>query len=86
MESPRTNSSLITDPKELAEVVALIEEAGVFGLDLEFIPERTYFPIICLVQIAVQDKVFLVDPIELKDLQILWKTVADGRIVKVLHA
>ncbi|MFA7335863.1 MAG: ribonuclease D [Candidatus Obscuribacterales bacterium] len=91
MESPKSDSSkrntaLITDPKDLEEVVALIEEAGVFGLDLEFIPERTYFPIICLVQIAVQDKVFLVDPIELKDLQILWKTVADSRIVKVLHA
>ncbi len=77
---------LITDPAELQEVVDLIDKAGVFGLDLEFIPERTYYPIICLVQIAVKDKVFLVDPIELKDLQNLWIKVADASITKVLHA
>ena len=70
MESPKRNTALITDPKDLENVVALIEEAGVFALDLEFIPERTYFPIICLVQIAVQDKVFLVDPIELKNREV----------------
>lgn len=82
----KSDTLLIKDPAKLQEVVALIKEARVFGLDLEFIPERTYYPIICLVQIAVKDKVFLVDPIELKDLQVLWETVADPTIVKVLHA
>lgn len=80
------NNNLIDSAAGLAKVVAQIDQAGVFGIDLEFIPERTYYPIICLVQVAVADQVYLVDPIKLKDLQILWERVADPGIIKVLHA
>jgi ribonuclease D len=78
--------ALVDNAQELEKVVAMIDQTKVFGLDLEFIPERTYYPIICLVQVAVGDRVFLVDPIKLKDLQILWQRVADASITKVLHA
>jgi len=77
---------LIFEAEELEIVLAQIDESKEFGLDLEFIPERTYYPIICLVQINVQEKVYLVDPIKLKDLNKLWQRVADPAIVKVLHA
>jgi ribonuclease D len=77
---------LIACAEELEQVLAQIDESKEFGMDLEFIPERTYYPIICLVQINVQDQVYLVDPIKLADLQKLWERVADPAIVKVLHA
>ncbi|MBU6451945.1 MAG: ribonuclease D [Cyanobacteria bacterium REEB67] len=77
---------LIACAEELEQVLAQIDESKEFGMDLEFIPERTYYPIICLVQINVQDQVYLVDPIKLVDLQKLWERVADPTIVKVLHA
>ncbi|MBS1999679.1 MAG: ribonuclease D [Cyanobacteria bacterium SZAS LIN-2] len=77
---------LIVDAAELDHVLQQIDESKEFGLDLEFIPERTYYPIICLVQINVQDKVYLVDPIKLQDLNLLWQRVADPSIVKVVHA
>jgi ribonuclease D len=77
---------LIFEAGELDAVLAQIDESKEFGLDLEFIPERTYYPIICLVQINVQEKVYLVDPIKLKDLDLLWQRVADPSIVKVIHA
>lgn len=77
---------LIHEAAELETVLAQIDESKEFGLDLEFIPERTYYPIICLVQINVQEKVYLVDPIKLKDLNLLWQRVADPAIVKVVHA
>lgn len=85
-KSIEPEQALVDNARELESVVALIDEHRVFGLDLEFIPERTYYPIICLVQVAVGDRVFLVDPIKLKDLQILWQRVADPSITKVLHA
>jgi ribonuclease D len=77
---------LIYEAGELEAVLAEIDESKEFGLDLEFIPERTYYPIICLVQINVMEKVYLVDPIKLKDLNLLWQRVADPSIVKVVHA
>jgi ribonuclease D len=77
---------LITDMTELDHVLAQIDEHKEFGMDLEFIPERTYYPIICLVQLNVGAKVYLVDPIKMQDLQALWQRVADPSIVKVLHA
>jgi len=77
---------LIVDASDLEVVLNQIDESKEFGLDLEFIPERTYYPIICLVQINVQEKVYLVDPIKLQDLNLLWQRVADPSIVKVVHA
>ena len=59
--------ALVTSEADLARVMQKIEEQKLFGIDLEFIPERTYYPIICLIQLAVADEVYLIDPLKLKD-------------------
>ena len=78
--------SLITKKADLTEVCDSIDKAGRFALDLEFIPERTYAAELCLVQIATDEEVFLVDPIAIPDLTQIWQRVADPKILKVLHA
>ena len=80
--------ALVTSEADLARVMQKIEEQKLFGIDLEFIPERTYYPIICLIQLAVADEVYLIDPLKLKDRQLdpLWQAMADPSILKVLHA
>ncbi len=80
--------ALVTSEADLARVMQKIEEQKLFGIDLEFIPERTYYPIICLIQLAVADEVYLIDPLKLKDRQLdpLWQAMANPSILKVLHA
>jgi ribonuclease D len=78
--------TLVTKQHDLAEICRKLDEAGRFSLDLEFIPERTYTAELCLVQIATDEEVFLIDPITLPDLQILWERIANPKLLKVLHA
>lgn len=71
------------------QLVALADAAareGAFALDLEFIPERTYFPRLALVQIAVGDAQVLVDPLGALDLEPLEQLVADPDVQVVVHA
>lgn len=56
-------------------------------VDTEFIRERTYFPQLCLVQVAGATEVAVIDA-EAKgiDLAPLWALLLDPRVVKVFHA
>lgn len=78
--------SIIRTETELRKLCAEIDAAGRFALDLEFIPERTYEPEICLVQVATDKGAYIVDPYDVTDLMPLWQRVADPAIMVVLHA
>lgn len=55
-------------------------------VDTEFIREKTYFPRLCLIQVAVPGVVALIDPLSIDDLTPLRDLLLDGRITKVFHA
>jgi ribonuclease D len=70
----------------LQEICSKIDEQRRFAIDLEFIPERTYQPVLCLVQLATVGEAFIIDPLAIKDLSLLWQRVAHPEIETVLHA
>ncbi len=76
----------IVDQQNLAAVCNEIESLGRFALDLEFIPEKTFKPVLALLQIATDRSVYIIDPLSNLQLNELWQKVADERIIKVLHA
>lgn len=78
--------SIITKKKELEELCQQIDHHGRFAMDLEFIPERTYTPELCLVQVATDDGPHIIDPLALPDLTMLWQRVDNPDILVVLHA
>src|ERR1043165_4427171 len=78
--------TIIRSKSELETLCKEIDENKRFALDLEFIPERTYEPEICLVQVATDSGPFIIDPYEIQDLGEIWKRIADPEILKVLHA
>ncbi len=55
-------------------------------VDTEFERNRTYFPRLCLVQLAVPGHAYLIDPVALPDLTPLEGLLSDARTVKVLHS
>jgi ribonuclease D len=59
---------------------------GRFGLDTEFVSERRYRPLLCLVQIVVGDRIEILDPLGDLDPQPLAEVLADPAIEVVLHA
>jgi len=71
------------------DVVAIAQqarEAGRLGLDTEFLPEGRYRPLLCLVQVVVEDEVSVLDPLEGFDPEPLASVLADPAIEIVVHA
>jgi ribonuclease D len=55
-------------------------------LDTEFLREKTYYPRLCLLQVATPGLVACIDPIALEDLSPLLDVLYDQGITKVMHA
>ncbi|MFL5842844.1 MAG: ribonuclease D [Thermoleophilaceae bacterium] len=69
--------------QELAE---LAREHGRLGLDTEFVSERRYRPLLCLVQVVVGDRIEILDPLGDLDPGPLAAVLADPSVEIVLHA
>ena len=56
-------------------------------VDTEFLRESTYWPILCLIQVASEDEAALIDPLaEGLDLAPFFELMADRNVVKVFHS
>ena len=78
---------LIADSAQLAAFCARVAKADFITVDTEFMRERTYWPQLCLVQVAGPDEVAAIDPLaEGIDLRPLLDLLYDERILKVFHA
>src|SRR5687768_5414809 len=76
----------IREPRELQSRVSAWRRDGALALDTEFVRERTYYPRLCLVQLANGGDVVLVDALAFADGGALARLLtADGRR-KLLHA
>ena len=53
----------VADDRALADLVRVLLDEPAYGLDTEFLGERTYWPQLCLVQISWAHGVALVDPL-----------------------
>lgn len=70
----------------VAELAEQARRDGRFGLDTEFVSERRYRPLLCLVQIVVGDRIEILDPLDDLDAAPLAQALADPAIEVVLHA
>ena len=58
----------------------------ILAIDTEFVRETTYYPSLCLIQIAGSDFAASIDPLSGIDLSPIWKLLSDKNILKVFHA
>ncbi len=63
-----------------------IEGCRALAIDTEFMRDKTYYPLLCLVQMATDDLEFIIDPFSVKNLKPLTKVLSDPRTVKIFHA
>jgi ribonuclease D len=76
----------ITDADALAGLLADARSAGRCALDTEFVWERTYAPVLCLVQIATPARLAVVDPLRGAPLEPVAELMSDRSVVKAMHA
>jgi ribonuclease D len=79
--------SLITSNHELAAACRRLAEHPFITVDTEFLRETTFWPQLCVVQIASPDEAIAVDALsENIDLSPVFALMADKAVVKVFHA
>ncbi|HEY2538627.1 MAG TPA: ribonuclease D, partial [Stellaceae bacterium] len=78
--------NVITDSADLAAFCARQRAAGFIAIDTEFMRERTYWPILCLVQVAGPEEAAAIDTMAQGiELAPLLELLADEHILKVFH-
>lgn len=81
-----TTDALISDEPALRACLAAWPAGEELALDTEFMRERTYYPRLCLIQIAAADRLALIDPLAIADPAPLAALLSDARRPKLLHA
>jgi len=78
---------LISTTGELEAAVAELSKSDFVTVDTEFIRETTFWPILCLIQMAAPGKTALVDPMAPGiDLKPFFDLMANEKVIKVFHA
>jgi ribonuclease D len=75
----------ITRQADLEALCGRLAQSAEIAFDTEFVSEDTFYPELCLVQVASRDELAVVDP-QTVDVQPLWRLIAGGDHVTVLHA
>jgi ribonuclease D len=79
-------NTLIQNEADLEILIARAKQTDAIALDTEFVWERTYYPQLGLIQIALSDEdCYLIDPLAIKNLQALGQLLSDRRVIKILH-
>jgi ribonuclease D len=78
---------VVTTTKDLKSLIAQLEPAPYLALDTEFMRDQTYWPKLCLLQVASPTVEAVIDPLaDGIDLKPFYHLLKSPHIVKVLHA
>jgi len=78
--------SVIEDAEMLQRLATRLRDADCIGVDTEFKRERTYYPILCFLQVSTRDGVACIDPLAVTELEPVFEVLYDPAKVKILHS
>ena len=79
--------NVITTTEDLAAACTRLARHPYVTVDTEFLRESTYFPILCVAQMASADEAVVVDALAPEiDLAPFFALMADERVLKIFHA
>ncbi|MDQ0315729.1 ribonuclease D [Amorphus orientalis] len=80
--------NLITTTSDLEAVCERLADSDFVTVDTEFMRETTFWPKLCLIQMAGPDETVIVDPVAGEDLDLapFFRLMADESVTKVFHA
>ncbi|MCC7260852.1 MAG: ribonuclease D [Alphaproteobacteria bacterium] len=78
---------VLTDTAQLADFCKELAQEPYLTIDTEFLRDRTYYPQLCLLQMAGKARAAIVDPLaEGIDLAPLFELMANKKVLKVFHS
>jgi ribonuclease D len=76
---------LITTQNELNTLLSKASQAKAVAIDTEFVWMYTFYPRLGVIQLAIEEECFLIDPTEFSDLRALGELIANPNVTKILH-
>ena len=77
---------LVETDAALRDFMARCAKSPYMAIDTEFLREKTYYAKLCLVQIAIEGEVAIIDPLGIRDLSVMAPALSDPNIMKIFHA
>lgn len=84
--SSETTLRFIDTQEELKQFCEQLGKLDWVALDTEFLREKTYYPKLCLLQVATPEHVACIDPLAIADLSPILDILFDETVTKVLHS
>jgi len=81
-----TKIKLITDYDTLVEYSEAAKKSEWLSVDTEFLREKTYYPLLCLIQCKSKFEEFYIDVLAIKDLSPLQDLLAEQSVIKIFHS
>src|ERR1700722_4597392 len=82
-----TSMQPVTTTSELAAACARMARHPFVTIDTEFLRETTYYPLLCVAQMASPDEALVIDALAPGiDLKPFYALMADEKVMKVFHA
>ncbi len=85
-KSPDMQYRSITTDRELAEYCGVLAQADSIAFDTEFVSEHTLRPVLCLVQVAANGQLGMIDAVAIDDMTPFWETIATEEHETIVHA
>jgi len=76
----------ITTDNQLQEYCRGLGGARSIAFDTEFVSERTYRPVLCLIQVVADGQLAVIDAVEVKDIRPFWEAISSGVHETIVHA
>ena len=83
---PRLKFILIDDTKSMELMANQISNASIVALDLEGNGRHRYPERICLIQLAVNNSIYIIDPLKKLDMSPICDLIENPLIEKVMHS
>lgn len=77
---------LIENDKQLQAFLQRCEKSSYMAIDTEFLREKTYYAKLCLIQVAIEDEVAIIDPLSIRNIALMKDVLVNPDIVKIFHA
>lgn len=76
----------VTTQEQLSELLDRLATKNRIGVDTEFVSEGRYEPELCLVQVATDQELALIDPLVVGDMTPFWELLVEGSFETIWHA
>ncbi|MEM8679436.1 MAG: HRDC domain-containing protein [Planctomycetota bacterium] len=77
---------LIAEDGQLEPLLHAMQSAEWIAFDTEFVSEFSYYPELCLIQMATPGQLWVIDPMQLTELDAIWTALCDGDHLTLVHA